>query len=75
MGGANREMTPKPIWSEIEERDPAAPREFRLRIWQYVRQQYELNTMRVVPGDDPTGDELIICYDQIWLAPLKGFIR
>jgi hypothetical protein len=74
-GGANREMKPKPIWSEIEERDPAAPREFRLGVWQYVSQHYELNTMRVVPGDDPTGDEHIICYDQIWLAPLKGFIR
>jgi len=72
--GGDHEMKLKSIWSEIKEKDPAAPREFRLGIWQYVSQHYELNTMRVVPGDDLGGDEVIICYDQIWVAPLKGFI-
>lgn len=74
-GGAHREMKVKPIWSEIDERDPAAPREFRLGMWRYVAQHYELNCMRVVSAAGPDDDELIICYDQIWVAALKGFIR
>jgi len=65
----------KPIWSDVAEPDPDNPREFRLAAWQYVGQHDAFNCMRVTRSGDPDQEEVVIFYDQIWIAVLEGFVR
>ena len=65
----------KPIWSDIAEPDPDNPREFRLAAWQYVGQHDAFNCMRVTRSGDPEQEEVVIFYDQIWIAVLDGIVR
>ncbi|MGY6567783.1 MAG: hypothetical protein ACXIVE_02200 [Salinarimonas sp.] len=65
----------KPIWSDVAEPDPDNPREFRLSAWRFVGQHDAFNCMRVTRSDDPDSEEVVIFYDQIWVAVLEGFVR
>ena len=65
----------KPIWSDVAEPDQDNPREFRLASWQYVGQHDAFNCMRVMRSGDPDQEEVVIFYDQIWIAVLDGIVR